>query len=160
MDYRIDKYVTPQSLFDQHLKSGYIEDRGLGIVLRHAIIKRYADGYYDEAKAMYQSYKPYRDIDRFIQLYEDIRDNGFDKRYPINVHSLFNKIGNGSHRVACSLVLSISTIPIQYRYNAREPASNKFFLIDDLPGYLKNHEKGYTLDQVDLILESLNMLTA
>jgi hypothetical protein len=160
MDYRIDKYVTPQWLFDQHLKSDSIHEYGIGVAIRHAIIKRYVDGYYDEARDLYKRYKSYRDFDRYVGLYIDIRDNGFDKTQPVTVHSIKNIINNGSHRVACSLVLSISTIPIQYRYNAREPASNKFFLIDDLPGYLKNHEKGYTLDQVDLILESLNMLTA
>mgnify|MGYP003648148128 CR=1 FL=1 len=169
MDYRIDKYVTPQWLFDQHLKSDSIHEYGIGVAIRHAIIKRYADGHYDEAKDLYKRYKSYRDFDRYVGLYIDIRDNGFDKTRPVLIYAIRNIISNGSHRVACSVVLNISVIPMRYRYHrdtgdgtahltGRSDAN--YILIKTLPDRLKNHKKGYTSNQVDLILDSLNTLTS
>lgn len=54
-------------------------------------------------------------IDDYIEsakdLFEKMRKHGFDDAYPIHYYE--HGISNGAHRLACSLVLQLETIPVK-----------------------------------------------
>lgn len=54
-------------------------------------------------------------IDDYVKsakdLFEKMSKHGFDSCYPIHYYE--NGIANGAHRIACSLVLQIETIPVK-----------------------------------------------
>lgn len=149
--------IVPSKLFTYYYDNSNISIIGLGIVIRYAVLKYICDGNLLAAEDLYSKYKQHRSIHRYISLYKKIESNGYSSKHPIVVNPFNFYYINGAHRIACCLMLTVSSIPVQYSITCKP--ITKTVPRQDLYSYLSTHEKGYINSEVDLIIDTVNSLT-
>lgn len=84
----------------------------------------------------------------FIKLIENIKSNGFDEQYPIELNKNF-EVFEGSHRLACALYFNIERIPVtfnKYVWDLEYDYSINWFVKNGMLDYIseiKNKYKEY-----------------
>lgn len=77
------------------------------------------------------------------RLYNSMKENGFDQKYPVPYYTTNDGIENGAHRISCALALGIDIYAVKSVPNMKTSWDEKWFV-----------EKNFSQKDIDLLKQT------